>query len=179
MLIMLTHKSELLCVCFCVLWGLFPTRAHLCTAWVGETTRPESALEQKVLNLALVLAVRSRLLVRRTEKTTSLTDITGRSVGGPRTQNNDDWPGLTLQVSNCGLHLWFSRLFCAPLFILMLDKHQYREYLYLCAGLRKTLTGQADSFSLQNLKLWRVLNLSSCGCWIIGWILFVGSRFVF
>lgn len=179
MLIMLTHKSELLCVCFCVLWGLFPTRAHLCTAWVGETTRPESALEQKVLNLALDSAARSRLLVQKTEKTTSLTDITGWSVGGPRTQNNDDWPGLTLQVSNRGLHQWFSRLFCAPLFIPMLDKHQYREYLYLCAGLRKTLTGQAAFFSWQNLKLCRVLDLSSCGCWIIGWISFVGSRFVF
>ena len=118
------------CVCFCVLWGLFPTPAHLCTAWVGETTRPESALEQKVLNLALVLAVWSRLLVWKTEKTTSLTDITGWSVGGPRTQNNDDWPGLTLQVSNCGLHRWFSRLFCVPLFILMLEKHWQDKQLF-------------------------------------------------
>lgn len=80
----------------------------------GWNDKAESSLEQKVLNLALVLAVWSMVLRWKTEKTTSFTDITSSAVSGPGTQNNDSWRRLTLQVSNFGQSLWFSGLFCIP-----------------------------------------------------------------
>lgn len=186
MLIMLTHKSEFKkgssCARFLVLCRLL---IHKCVSvwcecvpeWVKrqEWERPGT----KGLELGPGLAVRSRFSQWKTEKTTSLTDITSWTVSGPRTQNNDtdwDWHYKSQTVAYIGG-------FCVPLFILMLGTHQdggYTEPPYKMCFTGFTMFDteknikKINSFFLIWKKIERCLRFLQLWrrCWMVRQILF-------